>query len=233
MEAAALQPGMTAGLCPYGHTDCVPATDAAAQRIRQLEQQLIEAKQQLSIKDEQLMVQGRQLILQSEQLISQSDQIRSKDERIKQLSEQSPSPAKTAKQQGKKTTDRKSKAESSFKPWNRAGDACFVLDEARVKFWNGEKLTDLKIKNGSKAEKLLSMLSVGALAKQEVKKAICTPKTFPYDGVRNINRMLNDKVKTLNIQNVPPNTAFIARDERTEQYHSTLPIKPYQEFEYG
>lgn len=44
--------------------------------------------------------------------------------------------------------------------------------------------------------------------------------------------MLNDKIKTLNIQKVPPNTAFIARDERTGQYFSTLPIKPYQEFEY-
>lgn len=232
MEAPALQPGMTAGLCPYGHTDCVPAADAVAQRIRQLEQQLTEAKQQLSIKDEQLMVQGRQLIVQSEQLISQSDQIKLKDEQIKQLSDQSASPAKTAKQQGKKTTARKSKAESSFKPWNRAGNACFVLDESRVKFWNGEKLTDLKLRSGSKAHTLLPMLSVGALVNKEVKKAICTPKTSPYDAVRNLNRMLNDKVKKLNIQEVPPNTAFIARDERTGEYFSTLPIKSFQEFEY-
>ena len=232
MEAAALQPGMTAGLCPYGHTDCVPAADAVAQRIRQLEQQLEEAKQQLNIKDDQLMLQGRQLMLQSEQLISQSDQIRSKDERIKQLSEQSAWPAKTDKQQGKKTTTKKTKAESSFKPWNRAGDACFVLAGARVKFWNGEKLKDLKLRSGSKAHMLLPMLATRALTNKEVKKAICTLKTSPYDAIRNINRMLNDKIKTLNIQEVPPNTAFIARDERTGEYFSTLPIKSYQEFEY-
>lgn len=231
MEQFALQPGMTHGLCPYGHMNCVPAVDAAAQRIRQLEQQLAEAKQQLRVKDEQVMVQGRQLILQSEQLISQSDQIRAKDERIKQLSKQSASPAKRAKQQGRRTDVKKSKVETSFIPWNGAGNACFVLDGARVKFWNGDALTDLKLRNNSKTHKFLPILSGGALSKAEVKKEICTQKTSPYDAVRDVNRLLNGKIKKLNIKKVPQDTAFVACDKRTGHYYSTLPIKSFQEFD--
>ena len=75
MEQFALQPGMTPGLCPYGHTQCVPSVDAAesAQLIRKLQQELAEAKQQIRVRDE--------LIL----------------ELIKRPPEQSASPAKTNK----------------------------------------------------------------------------------------------------------------------------------------
>lgn len=251
---------MTPGVYPYTRTQSASSVDTttSAQRIRQLEQELADTKkqlsmrnqrfeeklrekderireqgEQLSVKDEQLMVQGKQLIVQSEQLISQSEQLRAKDEPIKRPLKQTASPAKRAKQQGEKTNAKKSKAETSFKPWTKAGDACFVLDEARVKFWNGEEFTDLKLRGGSKADKLLSILSAGALTKKEIKKTICTPKTSPYDAVRDVNRLLNGKIKKLNIKNVPTDTAFIACDERTGHYCSTLPIKSFQEFEYG
>ncbi|MHC4525064.1 MAG: hypothetical protein ACYSU8_05965, partial [Planctomycetota bacterium] len=226
--------------------------DAAAQRIHQLEQlvekqgkqlvakdelileqgeQLREKDEQINVKDEQLMVQGKQLIVQGEQLISQSEQIRAKDERIKQVSEQTASPAKRAKQQGRRTDVKKSKVETSFIPWNGAGNACFVLDGARVKFWNGDALTDLKLRNNSKTHKFLPILSGGALSKAEVKKEICTQKTSPYDAVRDVNRLLNGKIKKLNIKKVPQDTAFVACDKRTGHYYSTLPIKSFQEFD--
>lgn len=133
MVNAALQPGTTPGLCPYGHTNCVPAVDAAesAQRIRQLEELRAENRQlstknqrleedvrekdkQIEVKDDQLMVQGKQLIVQSEQLISQSKQLRAKNEPIKRPPEQTTSPVKT-----KKKTKRKRASQKDIENRNR------------------------------------------------------------------------------------------------------------------
>ncbi len=246
MKTAALQSGTTPEVCPYGHTNCVPAADAAAfaQLVRQLEEerakncQLSTKTQRLEedgrIKDEQLMVQGKQLIVQSKRLVSQDEQLKAKDELIKRLPEQTASPAKTrkkAKSQKKKTA--KPKVATSFKSWDGPGDACFVLDGARVKIWNGEALRDLRLKGGSKADTLLPMLSAGPLRKTQIKEAIGTAKTSPYDTVRDVNRLLNEKIKKLNIRKVPSDTAFVACDEITGDYYSVLPVKTRQEFEYG
>jgi flagellar biosynthesis GTPase FlhF len=240
VQNAALQPGTTPGLCPYGHTQCVPAVDAteSAQRIRQLKQELADTKKQLSKRDqrfeEKLREKDERIREQDERLAAQDEKIL---ELIKRVPEQTTSPAKTHKKtkrkKKKKAAAKKTTVETAFKPWGDPGDACFVLDGPRVKIWNGEDLTDLKLRGGSKADKLLPILSAGALTKKEIKKTICTPKTSPYDAVRDVNRLLNGKIKTLNIKNVPPNTAFIACDERTGHYCSTLPIKSFQEFEYG
>ncbi len=260
MKTAALQSGMTPGVCPHTRTQCASSVDTAefAQLIGQLEEERAKNRQlsaknqqleedgrikderigekdeQLRVKDEQLMTQGKQLIVQSKRLVSQDEQLKAKDELIKRLPEQTASPAKTrkkAKSQKKKTA--KPKVATSFKPWDGPNDACFVLDAARVKIWNGEALRDLRLKSGSKADTLLPMLSAGPLRKTEIKETIGTAKTSPYDTVRDVNRLLNEKIKKLNIQKLPLDAAFITCDERTGDYYSVLPIKTMHEFEYG
>ena len=140
-------------------------------------------------------------------------------------------PKKKRQRKKKKAVVNKTKAETSFKPWDSHGEACFVLDGNRIKFWNGNDLTDLKLKSGSRTHTLIPMLYEAQLTKADVKKAICTEKTSPFDAVRDVNRTLNDKIKKLNIQNVPPNIEFISREERTEQYYCALPIQTKPEFD--
>lgn len=138
-----------------------------------------------------------------------------------------------ARKKRKKTTivPDTQKAATSFARWNNPGEACFVLDEDRIKFWNGDELKDLRLKSGSRSHMLLPMLQEGQMSNAEVKKAICSDKTSPYDAVRDVNRTLNDKIKKLNIQDVPSNVEFIGRDDRTGLYYSFLPITPWHDFE--
>ena len=200
MKTAALQSGTTPGVCPYTRTQCASSVDAAefAQLIRQLEEE--RAKNcQLSTKSQQLKEDGK---IKDERLREKDEQLRVKDEQllelIKRLPEQTASPVKTHKKtQRKKAVAKKSKVRTSFKPWDGPDDACFVLDGARVTIWNGDELRDLRLKSGSKADTLLPMLSAGALRKTEIKETIGTAKTSPYDTVRNVNRLLNEKIKKL------------------------------------
>lgn len=140
-------------------------------------------------------------------------------------------PKRKKRQQKKKTAPKKTKVETSFKPWDSPGDACFVIDGARIKFWDGNTLKDLKLRGNSRTYNLITMLFLAQLTKADVKKAICTEKTSPFDAVRDVNRTLNEKMIKLNIQNAPRNIEFVCRDKRTEQYYSALPIKSLQDFE--
>lgn len=137
---------------------------------------------------------------------------------------------KRKRPKARKQIKRVKAAATSFIPWRNPGEACFVIDGSRIKFWNGDDLKDIRLKNNSKTHLLLNLLSAGDLVKAEVKKAICTPKVSPFDAVRNINRTLNGKMKEINISNVPENVEFISRDEQTERYYSRLPIMTMQEF---
>lgn len=133
---------------------------------------------------------------------------------------------KTRKKRKQKTvTSKAQKVATSFNRWTNYGDACFVLDEDRIKFWNGDNLTDLKLRSGSRAHRLLKMLYQNYLTKDEVKKGIGTNKTAPSESVRDVNRTINDKIRKLNIQKVPDNVEFVGIDERTEQYSMQIPFR--------
>lgn len=120
---------------------------------------------------------------------------------------------------------------SRFTKWRSPGDACFIMDGARMKFHLNGEIKDMRLKSGSRAEKLLSLLAAGSLTKSEIKESICTLKTKPYEAVRDINRLLSTKVKRLGFQVVPADTEFIACDDRTGQYFCHLPIKSQDEWD--
>lgn len=140
---------------------------------------------------------------------------------------------KTRKKRKKKTlTSKDQKAAASFTRWTNYGEACFVLDGDRIKFWNGDDLTDLRLRSGSRAHRLLEMLYQNHLTKGEVKKEIGTNNTAPSESVRDVNRAINDKIRKLNIQNIPNNVEFVGIDERTEQYGIQIPIYTKADFDH-
>jgi len=133
----------------------------------------------------------------------------------------------------KRRSRRKAKAAiaSRFTKWRSPGDVCFIIDGARMKFHLNGVVKDLRLRSGSRAEKLLKLLAAGSLTKSEIKEYICTPKTKPYEAVRDVNRLLSIKVKGLGFQAVPANTEFVGCDDRTGQYFCHLPIKSQDEWE--
>jgi hypothetical protein len=139
--------------------------------------------------------------------------------------------ATTIRVKPEKSSSAKKPVASKFTKWRTPGDACFIIDGARTKFHLNETAKDLCLKSNSRAETLLRLLIDRCLTKDEVKKSICTPETKPYEAVRDINRLLNTKVKRLGFQAVPADTEFIGCDDRTGQYFCHLPIKTQDEWE--
>lgn len=64
-----------------------------------------------------------------------------------------------------------------------------------------------------------------------MKEGFCTARTKPYHVVRNVNRLLNDKIRMLGFQAVPPDTEFVAHDKKDAHYISRLPIVTQNELE--
>ncbi len=126
----------------------------------------------------------------------------------------------------------KARVTSTFKKWETPGDACFVVHGTRKKFHLDGVAKDLRLKSGSRAEKLLHLLMGSVLSKDEIKTSICTAKTKPYEAVRDVNRLLNTKIQGLGFVAVPANTEFIGCDKRTGQYFSHLAIKTQDQFEW-
>jgi len=121
---------------------------------------------------------------------------------------------------------------SRFRKWQSPGDACFIIDGARMKFHLDGVVRDMQLRSGSKAEKLLHLLTAGALAKDDVKAEICTRNTKPSEAVRDVNRLLNRKIQGLGFVAVPRDSEFIGCDKKTGQYFSHLPIKTQDQYEW-
>lgn len=128
---------------------------------------------------------------------------------------------------GRKTKQKKSqtKKQSAFQPWRYPGDACFIIDDERVKFHTDGKIKDLKLRNGSKAHRLLKFLQQGSLPAKELKE-MCTEKTRPSDIAKQTNQVLNKKIKMVGFLSVPSNVKFISFNSSSNQYETTLMIHP-------
>lgn len=101
-----------------------------------------------------------------------------------------------------------------------------------MKFHLDGVVRDMQLRSGSKAEKLLHLLTAGALAKDDVKAEICTRNTKPSEAVRDVNRLLNRKIQGLGFVAVPRDSEFIGCDKKTGQYFSHLPIKTQDQYEW-
>jgi len=113
-----------------------------------------------------------------------------------------------------------------FQKWKNPGDACFIIDGDRVKFSYEGKIKDLRIKNYSRAHRLMIVLRTATeLKKGEVKKLIGTEKTKPYGAIRDINKLLNDKIAQCGFSNIPRDIEFIGYNEDTSSYMCHISIK--------
>lgn len=129
----------------------------------------------------------------------------------------------------RKTKKKTSKISAKgFTQWKRPGDACFVIDGSRIRFYYNDELKDLRLSSGSQASDLLVSLTEAMLTQEEVKEMICSPKTKPADAIKNVNRTLNTKIKSLGFD-IPDNIKFIALENRNKQYYCTLLIKTKSE----
>lgn len=124
---------------------------------------------------------------------------------------------------------KKQKTEKRFQIWQNPGDASFVIDGDRIMFYHGEKLRDLRIKNHSRAHKMLMVLTTGEVPATAVKTYVCSDGTKPSEAVRDIDRQLNDKIAKVGFTQVPLDTQFITHVRERNAYTCDLPIVPREE----
>lgn len=127
--------------------------------------------------------------------------------------------------------DKAKKPEKKFKTWKNSGDACFIIEDNRIKFHYEDEIKDLKLRNESRPHELLFMLSSGSVSGKEIKKKLCTEKTKPYNVVRDSNQMLNNKIAKLGFEDVPQDVEFIEYDETYNSYSCCLKIHHKEEFD--
>jgi len=121
--------------------------------------------------------------------------------------------------------------EQKFQPWEKSGDACFVIDGNRIKFHYEGQIKDLKLKSDSNTLNLLVLLSSGSLQASELKDKLA-PKTENKASkiVDYANRLLNTKIAELGFSDVPSDVKFIGRDN-FGSYLLNLKIHSKEDFE--
>jgi len=113
-----------------------------------------------------------------------------------------------------------------FEHWKAPGDACFLIEDNRIKFhYNGE-IKDLRLKSESNTHKLLGWLQCGPSASQIINEKFCSKGTRPSDLVAYANKLLNDKIRAFGIVGVPENIEFIRYIKLRNEYESSLTIYP-------
>jgi hypothetical protein len=123
----------------------------------------------------------------------------------------------------KRETRKAKKTEKKYQPWKNPGDACFIIEDNRVKFhYNGE-IKDLRLKNASRTHKLFGWLVDGPVRSVQIERDICKEGTRPTDVVKFANRLLNEKIALLGFVGVPQNVRFIKHGDFTSDYQCTLP----------
>ena len=116
--------------------------------------------------------------------------------------------------QSKKKTKKAEKSQKRFQPWTKSGDACFVIENNRVKFHYNNEIKDLKLKSESNTHRLLLLIRCGSLQPSEIKAEICPNTTNKASKVVDYaNQLLNEKIAAVGFMGVPPNVEFIERDK--------------------
>ena len=132
-----------------------------------------------------------------------------------QVFKQYPNRAKVRK--GKQPENR-TNHEQELTPWTNPGDACFIIEDNRIKFHLDGDIKDLRLKNDSRTHKLLFSFSAKNPLSGTQMQDICKGTTRPSDIVKYANKSLNKKLSALNLDGVPPNTLFIKYHIQTKEY---------------
>lgn len=119
----------------------------------------------------------------------------------------------------KKKIKKPKKSGKKFQPWKNSGDACFVLESARIRFfYNNGDTKDLNLSHGSRTYKLLNLfVAKNPLPQREIKE-LCSTKTRPSDLVKAANDTLNKKIAALKLPDVPRDVEFIKFDNGSKCY---------------
>lgn len=135
----------------------------------------------------------------------------------------------------KKSPKRKKKVkltEKKFQPWKNPGDACFIIEDNRIKFYYKEQNEDLQLRNGSNPHELLFLFAAkNPLPQVEIKK-ICTEKTRPSDIAKQTNTKLNEKIAAMVLPGVPKDIEFVKYNDKSKCYGLWPEIKHKDDVEY-
>ncbi len=142
-------------------------------------------------------------------------------------------PEKPARIQSASKKTKTPKTEKKFQLWKNPGDACFIIDDNRIKFHYKDEIKDLHLKNDSHTHRLMFLLQGGSLQSDDIKKELLTnaKKTRPYDVVRNANKVLNEKIAKAGFVGIPSNVEFIKYDKKFDSYSLFLKIHTKEDFD--
>jgi len=130
-----------------------------------------------------------------------------------------------------KKTKKVKKVEKKYKPWMDSGDACFIIEDNRIKFHYKNETKDLKLKSESNTHRLLLLIRGGSLRPAEIKAEICPNTTNKASKIVDYaNKLLSEKIAKVGFVDVPPNIEFIKRDEYGH-YSASQKIYEKAEFE--
>lgn len=131
----------------------------------------------------------------------------------------------------KKKIKKPKKSEKEFQPWKNSGDACFIIENDRIKFHYQEQIKDLKLRKDSHTLNLLVLLSGASLQPSEIKNKICPDNKNKASKIVNYaNKLLNKKIAQIGFVDVPTNREFIKRDN-FGHYCLSLKIHEQNQFE--
>jgi len=128
---------------------------------------------------------------------------------------------------GKKTEP----GEKRFQHWEAPCDACFIIEDNRIKFHYKDEIKDLKLKSESNTHRLLLLIRGGSLRPAEIKDEICRNTTNKASKVVDYaNKLLNEKIAEVGFVGIPSNIEFIERD-KFGHYSASLKICEKEELE--
>jgi len=147
------------------------------------------------------------------------------------LAEKAEKPAVTG-QKTKRQNRRSKKPEKKFQPWKKSGDACFIIEGNRIKFYYRQEFKDLRLRNETNPHKLLFLFAAKNPLPQVEIKDICTKGTRPSDIAKQTNMKLNEKIAAMALSDVPKDIEFVKYDDKSKCYGLWPEIKHKDDVDY-
>ena len=140
-------------------------------------------------------------------------------------------PAGTKKKNKKQSPQ--SPGESKYKPWTKSGDACFIIDDNKIKFYyKGREPKNLRLRSNTNPHKLLFLFAAKNPLPQVDIKDICTKRTRPSDIAKQTNIRLNEKIAAMALPDVPKDIEFVKYNDTSKCYGLWPEIKHKDAVDY-
>jgi len=167
---------------------------------------------------------------------SKLDEVTQELEKIKykiEVESQQSAPQKASKtKRNKKETKKAEKSEKKYQSWQKSGDACFIIEDNRIKFYYKKEVKDLRLRNETNPHKLLFLFAAKNPLPQVKIKNMCTEKTRPSDIAKQTNTKLNEKIAAMSLPGVPKDIEFVKYDNNSKCYGLWPEIKHKDDVDY-